>query len=304
MLNTLFFGTPFFRQLQYTKRRALSFNQHGNSPVLQIMPESDLLYAELLSNIRQISVIAFLKSPITHETLLKLSEDGQSVILIHNGSTQKLNLPAFVAVNPQLLKQRSANIGSKEISWRLPLLDQSPQKKDEDFSQAAIAPWAATNLPDPTKLLCRECQAVIVASSALNIWKDLPSENWAEMMDFWHCHKPTDNEDEKAGHRHEDDASHQKAYGAHTKFIAETGVGFVGLTYFLLSEKDCQNIVVSAISIVFFQVGHQEGGRARVYTLLVAWLPIQMPKNNTKSYHLLRQQLVLSTLSSRDGLLD
>jgi len=75
-------------------------------------------------------------------------------------------------------------------------------------------------------------------------WKDLPSENWAEMMDFWHCHKPTEHESH-AGHSDEETATANKGYAANSKFTAQNKVGFVDLTTFLLDAKDCNNIRVS-----------------------------------------------------------
>ena len=39
----------------------------------------------------------------------------------------------------------------------------------------------------------------------------------------------------------------ERGYGPSTRFVARTGVGFVDLTYFLVSKEDCRGIKVSAI---------------------------------------------------------
>lgn len=86
---------------------------------------------------------------------------------------------------------------------------------------------------------CRGCTAVIVEKGQVGEWRDLPSENWAEMMDFWHCHKPDDHDHGNA-HQHKDtNLASIKGYGANTRFTAQVGVGFVDLASFLLAEDDC-----------------------------------------------------------------
>jgi hypothetical protein len=81
------------------------------------------------------------------------------------------------------------------------------------------------------------------------LWKDLPSENWAEMMEFWHCHKP----DHKHGEDHGDASGKAdektlaaRGYGASSVISAQEGVGFVDLTTLLFTESDCQHLTVSS----------------------------------------------------------
>ena len=69
-------------------------------------------------------------------------------------------------------------------------------------------------------------------------WKDLPSGNWADMMDFWHCHKPHDDK-ETAGGEGERYATFGKG------FVVERGVGLVDRGYFLFPQEDCDAAKVS-----------------------------------------------------------
>ena len=68
-------------------------------------------------------------------------------------------------------------------------------------------------------------------------WKDLPSEGWAEMMDFWHCHKP----DEPHMHDH---GSLKKGYAANSQLALKQGIAMVDANDFLLASEDCQDIAV------------------------------------------------------------
>lgn len=215
------------------------------------------IYAELLSNIRQISVVASLPSPCRASTTLRLGEehDGRHLFqLNHDDSRYEIRLPARV--------DRSATIqqpqpGKLELSWRFPIWTSTGLNEEPDSGYVSQG-WSATSLTAGITLLCRECQEVIIAKDVIAEWKDLPSENWAEMMEFWHCHKPEDKPDDRAshtsghGHDHHPKTDDQekntnRGYGANSRFAARTGVGFVDILTFLLAEGDCENIKVRTL---------------------------------------------------------
>ena len=201
-----------------------------------------LMYAELLPNIRQITIIAELKTPCDAATNGELSANGQRITLHHDGVTT-LNLPAQVALHAHL--QRPA-VTSKELSWRLPVRG-TASRNDAEIAQNNEAPWSAMTLGEDAEFLCRKCDAVIVEKGAIKNWKDLPSENWAEMMDFWHCHKPSDHEGKGPNGPPDPDqdiVTAIKGYGANTRFAAQKEVGFVDLTTILLANTDFSNVEV------------------------------------------------------------
>lgn len=207
---------------------------------------SALIYAELLSNIRQVSVIASLQTPSNQDTRATLSDDRQQLKLVHNGTIIILILPTQVAAISSL---RQPALGSREISWRLALPSTATTKNGPDFADSASAPWSASKLSENSKVSCRKCGAILLAAGSIQSWKDLPSENWAEMMDFWHCHKPhVHGKDSAIGHN--EDHLEEKGYGAKSMFKARNGVGFVDLTYFLLAEKDCVGIKVRSKNFI------------------------------------------------------
>lgn len=203
-----------------------------------------LIYAELLSNIRQISVIAVLPTSSNNKTTSTLSSDRRQIALEHEGQRTTLTLPGQAHPTAQL---QPTALGKNELSWRLPLAGQSTRSEATDIE----APWSAKDLEPDLEISCRECKAIILGGGILKTWKDLPSENWAEMMEFWHCHKPDDEPSGHEGHDHPhpnaQDLNASRGYGANSKFIATAGVGFVDNQTFLLAEPDCQNFEVSFV---------------------------------------------------------
>ncbi|CCF42809.1 hypothetical protein CH063_12701 [Colletotrichum higginsianum] len=61
------------------------------------------------------------------------------------------------------------------------------------------------------------------------------------MMDFWHCHKPTTDDERAADHEH----LAKRGYGAGSSIAAQPGVGMVDLTSFLFRESDCAGLKFS-----------------------------------------------------------
>ena len=245
-----------------------------------------LIYAELLSNIRQISVVAALDTPCDASTSVELSADGKKVILHHRGATSSLNLPGQVA--PSCLLQKPV-LGSKDLSWRLALSD-PPSRPNAEAAVCTDAPWPATDLEEGSDFSCRSCNAPVLKQAVIKGWRDLPSENWAEMMDFWHCHKPdvpASNGNGHDGHSHGDHNA-SKGYGANTKFTAQPGIAFVDLTTFLVSQSDCPGVEVSYFFTSSFSVYlsfHVQLGIKKATKLCicdsVAWSPIQIPYIDT-----------------------
>jgi hypothetical protein len=231
-----------------------------------------LIYAELLSNIGQVTVIAGVEKPITKDTRVELLDDKKLLRLFHDGQTISLALPAQIAA--EAIFQRPA-LNSKEVVWRLPVARQGQVNRGADFADNTSAPWSANKLSAETQINCRRCGSTLIHPRKVTAWKDLPSENWAEMMDFWHCHKPHD-------HEHNGHASGgNKGYEAGTRFMAQPEVGFVDLTYFLFSEKDCTGVAVrnffgfSYFALFYIRVSRRRPSPHEM--LSVARSPIQIP---------------------------
>ncbi|KAK0656834.1 ubiquitin-conjugating enzyme E2-binding protein [Cercophora newfieldiana] len=201
------------------------------------------VYAELRSYIRTISVAVSLPSLSDSSTRLTVAADGLNVRVSHHGETRQLRLPGKTSLGVASLPAQKQ--GVPIVEWRLPL---SPESASQDSAlQETTQLWSATDLEAGSSAECKKCGATVVKDGAV-AWKDLPSENWAEMMDFWHCHKPADH-----GHSHDhshggkaDEASlAARGYGASSTISAQDGIGFVDLTTLLFSESDCQGLTFS-----------------------------------------------------------
>ncbi|KAI1344632.1 ubiquitin-conjugating enzyme E2C-binding protein [Xylariaceae sp. FL0016] len=198
-------------------------------------PNQILIYAELLSNIRQVTVACSLPTPSSSGTKAIISTDGQQLLVVHDGARQSLTMPERVSA-PSMLPIPQP--GTTNLAWRLPLGTATTARPA--LTPEAATPWSAQDVQPGSGVRCGACDATIVATDVLREWKNLPSENWAEMMEFWHCHKPQIR-------KHDDGEGHlqSRGYGATSRIAAQSAVGFVDLTSFMLSDTD---IVQSSIT--------------------------------------------------------
>ncbi|KAF4962668.1 hypothetical protein FSARC_9229 [Fusarium sarcochroum] len=197
------------------------------------------IYAELLSNIRQISVVASLSTPADSSTKAEISHDGRQLNVTHQDRTESISLPAQTSVAGPLPVTKT---GRPSLSWRLPVSPADAKPAQFSLENQAL-PWTSVDITTGSPIGCRNCGNEFVTQNTIKTWKDLPSENWAEMMEFWHCHKPHD-------HEHQDSESlASKGYGANHAISAQQGIGFVDLTSFLFSESDCRGLKYSSSTI-------------------------------------------------------
>ncbi|KAK7521825.1 ubiquitin-conjugating enzyme E2-binding protein [Phyllosticta citriasiana] len=192
------------------------------------------LYAELLLHIRTVTLFASLRTAHTSETKAVLSADGETLTLTHEGHSASIRLPTQIAGGGSaalMLPQAP----SKELTLRLQLKEKSPGLLRLRQGAENVVPWDAQQLEKAESVKCAKCGAQLASTRVgVKSWLDLPNENWAEMMDFWHCHKP--DEHNHGDHGHE---GHEKGYAASNRLMAKKGVGFVDLAYLLLAEEDC-----------------------------------------------------------------
>ena len=217
----------------------------GFGPTFCILPTSMPsihLYAELLNNIRAVTLVASLETEQNEETRIELSQDGQIIHVTHEGETASLSLPARL-IGGGTAAITLPPIPSRDITLRLQLEEKEPGLLMLHDNSENILPWSASTVSN--NIACSHCGSQLLKSSSVKEWKDLPREDWAEMMEFWHCHKP---------HEHESPESHmerQQGYAAHERLCARPGVGLVGPTHFVLSAEDSTNIAVSVNNSTF-----------------------------------------------------
>jgi hypothetical protein len=196
------------------------------------------LYAELLSNIRAVTLVASLETVHNEETRIEISQDGETIAVTHEGQTANLSLPTQISGGGTVAATLPPT-PTKDVTLRLQLEEKEPGLLKLYGGSENVVPWGAEEMKGKT-IVCAKCDAEIVRTGEVRGWKDLPREDWAEMMDFWHCHKP---------HEHDaNDHGHGKGYPAHERLRAQRDAGLVGLTYFLLSPANLKDTTVSHFS--------------------------------------------------------
>ncbi|KAL9088617.1 MAG: hypothetical protein Q9165_006137 [Trypethelium subeluteriae] len=195
------------------------------------------LYAELLVHIRAVAFYGALHTEHNHETNIELSADNEWITVRHEGQTASIRLPTTVGGGGNAALTLPA-APSKDITLRLQLEETSPGLLQFGNQQSGnVEPWTAKSLGKETSLYCRDCGQSLLGQGRVQAWKDLPSENWVEMMEFWHCHKPATEHQHANG-----DAASRKGYSASNKLRASMGTGFVNTSHFLLAPADCLGI--------------------------------------------------------------
>ncbi|KAI6876974.1 hypothetical protein KC318_g16407, partial [Hortaea werneckii] len=207
------------------------------------------LYAEHLQNIRTLSIQASLATFSNTETKATLSADGSELSLSHEGETATIHLPITVPGGHNDATLTIPSAPSKELTFRVSLSEKPGSNllgERPPAGSETIVPWMSSHLSARAEISCANCQTVLIPRGAVTQWKDLPSEGWAEMMDFWHCHKP----DVPHHHDHHDahsvDGSAGRGIGANSKLAVERGVGLVGPLELLFAKEDTRSIKVSS----------------------------------------------------------
>ncbi|KAJ5652385.1 hypothetical protein N7507_009811 [Penicillium longicatenatum] len=228
------------------------------------------LHAELLPNIRQITLyISIPRKPALHaiRPQIQLSESRKAVTVslpepLHN-VTETIKLPARVSdasrriLNTNIAPTKQPTDASYDYSFRMQIDPTDPTLMLKDELTDDHVPWTAADMSTSTRIRCRTCGTHFLDASGppnLSIegqnhtagwtWKDLPSGNWAEMMDFWHCHKPDPHEDDpkseaNAALKIEEQNAQIKGYGAGSRVEAIPGNVLIDVATFLLAESDC-----------------------------------------------------------------
>jgi hypothetical protein len=204
------------------------------------------IYAEHLVHIRTLSIQASLTSTSNSSTKASICADGKTLLLTHTGENARLVLPAYVPASLVDTELRISQDTSKDLNFRIPLGDSANSLSDSEQPKHFIpgdddntAPWSARVLNSHVQISCSQCQTIVTERGSIKLWKDLPSENWAEMMDFWHCHRPHVP--------HDVQSALKKGYAADSKLALLPGVGMVDHGHFVLHSDDCRNLEVGLL---------------------------------------------------------
>lgn len=227
------------------------------------------LHSELLPNIRQLTLHVSLPNSASEidirNSTITLSESCRAVTVFTHYQdvelVETLKLPvkvtdasrrnlSFAGHRVDTGGATESKAQTAEYSFRLQVdqneagLTVANQALQEDY----YVPWTANDMSTCGSLHCRFCGQMIVDTSSEGAagswqWKDLPSSNWAEMMDFWHCHKPDVHPDDRQGQKDiEAQNASVKGYGASNRVVATPRTGLVDVASFLVTQSGCHNI--------------------------------------------------------------
>ena len=206
------------------------------------------LYAELLLNIRQVTVFAILPSICSGETHINLCSDRRTIQLQHENHISHIELPCQVVDAAAL---SIPEVPTRELSFRLAVSSATDLSTQGENIIKADVPWPASKLTPETQIACQSCGKLLLKD--VTVWKDLPSGGWADMMDFWHCHKPSG---QNGAHN---SANNTKGYAAANDLGPTAGTGLVDISHFLVFESNCMGIqVCSYLSITFLSLGDKK----------------------------------------------
>ncbi|KAK9330210.1 ubiquitin-conjugating enzyme E2-binding protein [Lipomyces starkeyi] len=175
-------------------------------------------YAELLPRISHITLtISPLVAVPSH--LTRISSSKIYIKTTPDSAASILTLPGHAARDVPFSLQQLCQLNSNNKSGSLRV------KAEREERDEHISPLSAKQLSDCKSVQCSECGAVLVKENMKYL--DLPSENWYELMDYWHCHKPD--------HHHENEPENAVSKDA---LKPRKSLALVGLTYIMVVNDD------------------------------------------------------------------
>lgn len=153
-----------------------------------------MIYSEYLSRVDSIPVVLdFTEQVKDIKQILLQSSDVLAITTTSNSYT--INLPHPISK----LKITKLNVANNCLQIFLHANSTNKTLKDNSsFLNTHLDKWSRQDLKKITngsnfKFNCLKCSATIIDSS-LYKFLDMPSEFWYEFMDYWHCHKPHNDE--------------------------------------------------------------------------------------------------------------
>ncbi|KAK9374754.1 ubiquitin-conjugating enzyme E2-binding protein [Lipomyces chichibuensis] len=182
-------------------------------------PENSVAYyAELLPRISHITLtISPLVAVPSH--LTRISSSKIYMKITPDSAASILTLPGRAAKDVPISLQQLCELNSNKKDGSLRV------KAEREARAEHITPLSAKQLSDSKSVQCNECGAVLVKENMKYL--DLPSENWYELMDYWHCHKPN--------HHHGNESENAVTKDA---LKPRKSLALVGLTHVMVVNDD------------------------------------------------------------------
>ncbi|KAH3680306.1 hypothetical protein WICMUC_000373 [Wickerhamomyces mucosus] len=151
-------------------------------------------YVESLSRIGTVSIaFEFQNSigPIELPSKILLIDEKLIKLQFPNNDTGYF-IPLSSTVSS--IPQNCSTIRNNTLLIKLPSSNQTIDRSKNELMEIK-SQWDSkylSNLPNFI-IRCVKCNTILIDSKNISKISEMPSELWAEMMDFWHCHKPNDN---------------------------------------------------------------------------------------------------------------
>lgn len=151
------------------------------------------------------------------------NSDGGDHLIIKAGPhfSLPLMLPAHTTPGPKDVRMQSGYYEIKLLT--LPRPSSTPPEYTDNSTTPLLDAAQLTSI-HPTSYLCASCSLPLIQSTKINVYRDLPSEHWEELVDAWMCHA-----DQKL---HDHVAKRGKS-----GFWPSAGEGLVGGSYILFDRS-------------------------------------------------------------------
>ncbi|KAH3663763.1 hypothetical protein OGAPHI_005165 [Ogataea philodendri] len=149
-----------------------------------------LYFTEFLPRLSSVSVCV----QVPRKRVVKLSIKDQ--FLDGLTSTGAISIPLAARTADYVDVLPFVQEGDGFFTLKVPSSGENTQSTTDQLTNADGLIWSVSELRQHPKatLQCSECGQQILALEEVRKLHSMPSELWYEMMEFWHCHKPTSGE--------------------------------------------------------------------------------------------------------------
>lgn len=163
-----------------------------------------MYFTEYLPRLNSISVVSDVPDNTTLEDISGVSLNSSMELSIQLKQSSPIKIKSPIPIND--LKVSGVKLVNNTLSFSIKLSEFTQETLP--FTEQTIDQWSCKDLsrtPEINgrhsfKFICNNCKFLLIESYGFN-FKDMPSELWYEMMDFWHCHKPDNHEEHKKDYK-------------------------------------------------------------------------------------------------------
>lgn len=160
----------------------------------------------------------FLAEYLSRIASISVTSDAENVPVEWDRSRIRVNDCEF-ALPAEVFPGKARQKGC--LCLRIPVKEELP----ENFTHST-SDWSAKTFSSCREVQCIKCDKVLLKNPLK--WHQKPSEYWTELMDLWHCHKPT----------HDEMPAAESMYSKPLNLIPQPGLVLVGETYLQPHSQD------------------------------------------------------------------